>query len=171
MQTLVLDQGYQPQRIVPWQRAVCLLFVGKAELVEEYAGELIRSPSVCMPMPSVVRMTRAARRHRRTVRFSRAHVLLRDGFRCQYCSDAKRADELTYDHVVPRSRGGPTTWENIVAACRPCNGQKGSRTPEEARMNLLKRPVKPAWLPPLKSVTVSAGIPDSWRMFLQATHT
>ena len=170
MHTLVLDQGYQPQRIVPWQHAVCLLFVGKAEVVEEYV-EVIRSPSVCMQMPSVVRMTRAHKRHRRPVRFSRAHVLIRDGFRCQYCSEAMQAGELTYDHVLPRSRGGPTSWENIVTACRPCNHRKGPRTPEEARMSLLKRPVKPAWLPPLKSVTATSGIPESWHTFLQVTST
>src|SRR5690349_18951885 len=105
MQTLVLDQGYQPQRIVPWQRAVCLLFVGKAEVVEDY-DEHVSSPSLTMPMPAVVRMTRAPKRYRRDVRFSRRHVLVRDAFRCQYCGELKPHGQLTYDHVLPRSRGG-----------------------------------------------------------------
>jgi 5-methylcytosine-specific restriction endonuclease McrA len=167
MQTLILDQGYQPQRIVPWQRAVCLLFVGKAEVVEDY-GEHVNSVSFSMPMPAVVRMTRTPKRYRRDVRFSRLHVLLRDAFRCQYCGETKRGDELTYDHVMPRSRGGPTSWENIASACRPCNLAKGNRTPAEARMPLLKRPMKPTWLPPLKSVAHGA-VPESWRMFLPST--
>jgi len=167
MQTLVLDQGYQPQRVVPWQWAIGMLFVGKAEIVEDY-GELIHSVSLSMPMPAVVRMTRAPRRFRRDVRFSRAHVLLRDGFRCQYCGETKSAAQLTFDHVLPRSRGGGTCWENIVAACQPCNFNKGSRTPTEARMRLLKRPVKPAWLPPLRSVACATDVPEAWRLFLPA---
>ena len=170
MQTLVLDQGYQPQRIVPWQRAVCMLFVGKAEVVEAY-GEYVCSPSVSMPMPAVVRITRAPKRYRRDVRFSRRHVLIRDGFRCQYCGSEKAGEELTYDHVLPRSRGGATSWENIATACQPCNAEKGNRTPAEARMPLLKRPVKPAWLPPLKSVTLGTSIPEPWRLFLPGQHS
>lgn len=109
MQTLVLDQGYQPQRIVPWQWAIGMLFVGKAEIVEDY-GELIHSVSLSMPMPAVVRMTRAPRRFRRDVRFSRAHVLLRDGYRCQYCGETKSAAQLTYDHV----EAPPVSWTGIV---------------------------------------------------------
>ncbi len=166
MQTLVLDQGYQPQRIVPWQRAVCLLFVGKAEVITDY-GEEINSVSVRMQMPAVVRLTRAPKRYRRDVRFSRTHVLMRDGYRCQYCGAQKRGDELTYDHVLPRSRGGATCWENIVAACQPCNLTKANRTPAEAGMRLLKRPTKPTWLP-LRSVAMSSTVPDAWRMFLEA---
>jgi 5-methylcytosine-specific restriction endonuclease McrA len=167
MQTLVLDQGYQPQRIVPWQRAVCLLYVGKAEVLEDY-GEHVNSVSFSMPMPAVVRMVRSTHRRRSDVRFSRTHVLMRDGHRCQYCGVHTRADELTYDHVLPRSRGGPTSWENIVAACRPCNAVKGSRTPKEAGMKLLKAPRKPAWLPPLRAVALSQSMPDAWRSFLSA---
>ena len=165
MQTLVLDQGYVPQRIVPWQRAVCMLFAEKAEVVEEY-GEQVRSVSFSMPMPAVVRVVRATRRPRTAVRFSRSHVLLRDGHRCQYCHETQPATDLTFDHVLPRSRGGPTSWENIVAACRLCNLRKGNRTPEEARMPLARRPVRPRWLPPLRALSVSRSVPESWRLFL-----
>ena len=167
MQTLVLDQGYQPQRIIPWQRAVGMLFGGKAEVVEDYA-EVIRSVSFSMPMPAVVRMTRAHRRYRRSIRFSRTHVLQRDGFRCQYCGQDKLPGELTYDHVVPRSRGGKTNWENIVAACKPCNTKKANRTPDEARMRLMKRPMEPSWLPPLRTVVRAHAVPEAWRVFLES---
>jgi 5-methylcytosine-specific restriction endonuclease McrA len=143
------------------------LFVGKAEVVEDYA-EQINSVSFSMAMPAVVRLMRAARRHRRQVRFSRTHVWLRDGHRCQYCGDAKRAEELTYDHVLPRSRGGVTSWENIVTACRPCNFAKANRTPSEAGLSLLKRPVEPRWLPPLRSLSAHA-VPELWRTFLPAS--
>lgn len=164
MQTLVLDQGYQPQRVVPWQRAVGLLFVGKAEVVEDYA-EQVSSVSLTIAVPAVVRMTRARVRFRNDVRFSRPHVWIRDGHRCQYCGDTKPARELTYDHVLPRSRGGATTWENIVTACKPCNFRKADRTPAEAEMKLLKRPVQPRWLPPLRSL-MEHGVPEVWRTFL-----
>lgn len=167
MQTLILDQGYQPQRIVPWQRAVCMLYVGKAEIVEDYA-EQVSSVRFSMPMPAVVRLTRMAKRHRRDVRFSRAHVLICDEHRCQYCGEVKPAHQLTYDHVLPRSRGGATSWENIVAACRPCNFNKADRTPSEAGMPLLARPKKPKWLPPLRTVVAAGSVPEPWRVFLEA---
>lgn len=146
MQVLVLDQGYAPHRVVQWQRAICLLFGGKVEVLEEY-DELVRSPSISIRMPAVVRLLSGVRRRPRVVRFSRFNVLLRDSFTCQYCGQSPHARELTLDHVVPRARGGATRWVNVVAACRSCNHQKGSRTPEEARMMLLRSPREPRSLP------------------------
>ncbi len=146
MQVLVLDQGYSPHRVVSWQRAVCMLFGGKIEVLEEYDEEVC-SPSLVIRMPAVVRLLSQARRQRRVVRFSRFNVFLRDGFACQYCGEAPHARDLTLDHVVPRARGGGTRWTNVVAACRPCNHGKGSRTPDEARMRLARRPVEPRFLP------------------------
>jgi 5-methylcytosine-specific restriction endonuclease McrA len=146
MQVLVLDQGYAPHRVVHWQRAICMLFGGKVEVLEEY-DEIVRSPSVAMHVPAVVRLLNAARRRPRVVRFSRFNVLLRDAFTCQYCGQRPHARELTMDHVVPRAQGGLTRWINVVAACRSCNHQKGSRTPAEARMILLRSPHEPRSLP------------------------
>src|SRR5688500_12552842 len=139
MQVLVLDQGYGPHRVVSWQRAICMVFGGKVEVLEEYE-EVVRSPSIAMRMPAVVRLLNAARRRPRVVRFSRFNVLLRDGFMCQYCGDHPHARELTMDHVIPRAKGGATRWNNVVAACRECNHRKGSRTPDEARMRLMRLP-------------------------------
>lgn len=146
MQVLVLDQGYAPHRVVHWQRAICMLFGGKVEVLEEY-DEVVNSPSIVIRMPAVVRLLSGARRRPRVVRFSRFNVLLRDNFMCQYCGVRPHARELTMDHVMPRAKGGATRWGNVVAACRPCNHKKGSRTPEEARMALLRHPHEPRTLP------------------------
>ena len=161
MRTLVLDQGYQPHRVVSWQRAITMLFDGKVEVVEEYDRD-IRSVTITIKMPAVVRLLRAVR-SRRGVKFSRINVATRDGFRCQYCGKRFPLGELTYDHVVPRSRGGKTRWENIVMACYACNGRKGHRTPEQAGMKLQKLPVKPAWLPLIAfRIDPACSVPEAW---------
>lgn len=146
MHVLILDQGYSPHRVVNWQRAVCMIFGGKVEVLEEY-DEIIRSPSLAIRMPAVVRLLSSTRRRPRVVRFSRFNVLLRDNFACQYCGTSPHARELTVDHVVPRARGGLTRWNNVVAACRPCNHSKGSKTLDEARMKLQRTPAEPRFLP------------------------
>lgn len=158
--TLVLDRGYQPHRVVPWQRAVVMLFGGKAEVLEEYE-DVVRSVSLSIRMPSVVRLVRGGR-PKRAIKFSRFNVMLRDGFTCQYCRRELPMRQLTYDHVVPRARGGRTGWNNIVTACRPCNGRKGDRTPKEAGMVLPHPPVKPDWLPTTASKLRRDGYPPSW---------
>ena len=160
MRTLVLDQGYQPHRIVNWQRAVCLLYVGKADVLEEY-DEIIRSVSLAMKMPAVVRLRRGGCFFNHGVKFSRLNVFRRDDFRCQYCGAQLTAKQLTYDHVVPRSQGGRTSWKNIVTACRPCNAAKADRTPKQAGMPLRTKPRQPTWLP---STVVSSHdqVPSCW---------
>jgi len=166
MRTLVLDQGFQPHRIVPWQRAVVLMFCGKAVVVEEY-DELVRSPRIAIRMPAVVRLVSGVRPRKQAIKFSRFNVMLRDGFTCQYCLTRLPMQGLTYDHVVPRTRGGRTCWENIVTACYDCNARKGDRTPEQAGMTLHSRPAKPTWLP-LTSlhVTEAALVPDPWKSWV-----
>jgi len=162
MRTLVLDQGYQPHRIVPWQKAVTLLYVGKADVVEEY-DDIIRSVSLAMRMPSVVRLKKGTRFRAHRIKFSRVNVMLRDGFRCQYCHEKFPMRDLTYDHVVPRAQGGRTTWENIVTACRDCNERKADRTPAQAKMPLRKKPVRPTWLPSGTFHVDAKGMPDTWK--------
>ena len=165
MRTLVLDQGYQPHRIVSWQRAVLMLFDDKVEAVEEYE-HAIRSVTVTIMMPSVVRLLRSVR-GQRGVKFSRMNVAMRDGFRCQYCGRQFVMRELTYDHVIPRARGGKTCWENIVMACYPCNGRKAHHAPEQVGMRLLKRPRRPAWLPVIAfRIDPSCNVPDTWTHWL-----
>jgi 5-methylcytosine-specific restriction endonuclease McrA len=161
MRTLVLDQGYQPHRIITWQHAVLMLFDGKVEVVEEY-DEDIRSVTITIKMPSVVRLLRAVR-GKRGVKFSRMNVATRDEFRCQYCGSKLPLSKLTYDHVVPRAQGGKTCWENIVMACRSCNGRKGHRQPAQVGLRLLKRPVRPAWLPVIAfRIDPSCSVPEQW---------
>ncbi len=122
--TLLLSQSYEPIKVISWQRAITLLFLGKVEVVEEY-GDAVRSVTFIIKIPSVVRLLRAFRRHHRPVKFSRVNIYARDGYACQYCGDKLGVDELTYDHVVPRSQGGRTEWTNIVTACHDCNRRKG----------------------------------------------
>lgn len=164
METLILTQGYLPHRIVGWQKAITMYVTGKVELVETY-DELIRPASPRLHMPAVVRLVEACRYHVPKVRFSRANVLARDGFRCQYCGGQFLSKDLTFDHVVPRSQGGRTSWTNIVTACRPCNTHKGNRTPEQAGMTLLSRPTRPASLP-FGIFRKGAGVPGPWKPWI-----
>ncbi len=160
--TLLLTPWMAPHKIISWERAVVLLVTSKVDVLEEYDEE-IRSPSLVMRTPAVVRLRKAGTTIKHAVRFSRVNVYTRDGFRCQYCGEKKEMRQLNYDHVVPRVRGGRTVWENIVTCCYPCNDRKGSRTPEEAGMTLRKRPFKPSSLPvtPVLHVTRSA-MPEVW---------
>jgi 5-methylcytosine-specific restriction endonuclease McrA len=162
---LVLDQGYQPHRIVNWQRAIVMIFREVAEVVENY-DEDISSVTFTMKMPAVIRLLKRITR-RRAVKFSRMNVLLRDKFKCQYCGEKKPTKDLNYDHVLPRSQGGKTTWENIVTSCYDCNHRKAGRTPEQAKMQLLTKPVKPRSLPLVAfHIDQSDTVPEAWRNFL-----
>lgn len=167
-QTLVLDQGYQPVGVVHWTAAITMLFTDKAEVVSEYDG-FVRSQLLVIKIPAVVRLLRAFRRRKKPVKFSRVNVLGRDDYRCQYCGDRKKMAELTYDHVVPRSRGGKTEWTNIVSCCVTCNARKANRTPEQAGMKLLKKPVQPTQTPALVLEISRRNVPDAWRDFLYWT--
>ena len=164
--TLVLDMGYQPHRIVSWQRAVTMLFQGKVEIVEEYDETIYSGVTFTMQMPAVVRLLRRVAR-KKAVKFSRMNVLTRDDWTCQYCGKRLPTKKLNYDHVIPRSQGGKTVWENIVTSCYDCNDRKRDRTPQQAGMHLRKPPVKPRSLP-VVAFHVDAGdsIPDAWRNFI-----
>lgn len=139
-------------------------FMGKVEIVHEY-DHTIHSVSVAIKAPAVVRLLQFVRIGRRSPPLCRTNILARDGFECQYCARALSAKEATLDHVIPRSQNGKTCWENVVCCCPPCNRKKGGRTPKEARMLLLSKPVKPDWLPVL-SMRLNGRIPTSWQTFL-----
>jgi 5-methylcytosine-specific restriction endonuclease McrA len=166
--TLLLSQGYEPIKVISWQRAITLLTLGKVEVIEEYDHE-IRAVSVVIKIPAVVRLLRAFRRHAKPVKFSRINIYARDGYRCQYCGTKCSIGELTYDHVIPRAKGGRTTWDNIVTCCYPCNYAKGSRTPAEAKMSLSSTPVRPAWVPAVTIRVSTRSVPDAWRDYLYWT--
>ena len=169
METLVLSAWYEPVARISWQRAVTLLFAGKVEVVDEYEDREVRSVTLAIKMPSVVRFLRGLRAKKKGVKFSRENVYARGTGRCQYCGEKVSRPEATYDHVVPRAQGGKTTWDNVVIACVDCNQKKGGRTPAEAAMRLRSVPVKPKRVPDTVRVTLTFrnGMPTSWRTWLR----
>ncbi len=171
METLVLDHTYSPVARVSWQRAITLLWENKVEVVEEYEDWTVRSVTIEIKVPSVIRFLKKVFGKKRAVKFSRENVFARDAGRCQYCSTKVSRAESTYDHVVPRVQGGHTRWENIVIACTPCNQKKGGRTPEQAHMKLLSVPVKPKKLPENTvrlTFAYQKGMPTSWANWLRS---
>ena len=140
-QVLVLNASYEPLNVTSVRRAHVLVFKGKAEVLEEL-DQPLRSASDTYPWPHVIRLVHYVRVPRAVQRkISRRALFARDGWRCVYCGTT--SGRLTLDHVVPRSRGGDSVWENVVTSCAPCNLRKGNRSLEEARMTLV-RPAAPA---------------------------
>jgi len=143
---LVLNATYEPLSVVSVRRAVVLLLKEKAELLEAAEARL-RAEQLNMPVPLVIRMVYYVRIPRTmNLPLSRRTVMARDQYTCQYCGATPGRAELTIDHVVPRSRGGSTSWENLTVACRPCNQRKGNRTPREAGMALRRQPHRPRYV-------------------------
>jgi len=144
---LVLNADYRPLSyfplsIWPWQEAVKAVFRDSVTVLSEY-DRVVRSPSSEFKLPSVVVLNSYVHTARSPA-FTRFNVFLRDGWNCQYCGDTFRTSELTFDHVIPKSRGGRTTWDNIVTACRTCNTLKGARMPHECRMYPIQEPGQPS---------------------------
>jgi 5-methylcytosine-specific restriction endonuclease McrA len=144
---LVLNADYRPLSYFPlslwsWQDAVKAIYREAVDVLSEYDLS-VRSPSCEMKLPSVVVLKEYIPSARQPA-FTRFNVFLRDGFSCQYCGERKHTKELTFDHLIPRSRGGRTSWDNIVAACRPCNTKKGSRLMSECRMYPQLKPAQPS---------------------------
>lgn len=143
---LVLNADFRPLSYFPlslwsWQDAIKAVFLGRVNVISEYE-QRVRSPSWDMAIPSVISLKRFVPLTRRPA-FTRFNVFLRDQFTCQYCGNPFAADALTFDHVIPRCRGGETSWENVVAACAPCNLAKGDRIPSNAGIFPLKAPRRP----------------------------
>lgn len=162
MKTLVLNAGFEPMSVVSHRRAIILILTGKATILAEYPNAPMRSASVLMESPAVVVLARYVQPPRvRTTALSRRGVLRRDGNRCAYCS----AHAGTVDHVVPRSRGGENSWQNLVASCRTCNNRKGDRTLDEIGWTLPFTPAEPRtggwWLRDVESPV------EQWRPFLE----
>ena len=157
---LVLNATYEPLCVVAGRRAICLVLGGKAELVHD-DGTLIHSERLALLSPSVIRLRYLVKvPYHRRVAISRRAVFARDGYVCQYCGAL--ADSI--DHVVPRSRGGPHTWDNVVAACLACNTRKRDRFLEDTGMRLARRPVAPR---ELSWVWMAVGrVPEAWKPYL-----
>ena len=163
--TLLLNTTYEPLQVISWQKAITLLTLGKVEVVEEYDRE-VHSVSFSIKLPAVVRLLRFVKWREKPVTLSRRNIYTRDDGTCQYCGAALTQQEITYDHVVPKSQGGQTTWENVVACCVRCNGKKGGRTPKQAGMKLLKTPQRPQWKMTLRVTIGVKQTPESWRDYL-----
>ncbi len=165
--TLLLNATFEPLKIISWQRAITLLTQGKVEVIDFYDRE-IRGVTITFRLPSILRLLKIVKVKRacREVRFSRANIYLRDNYTCQYCGQRYPAEDLTFDHVIPQVQGGETTWENIVTACLTCNNLKGGRTPREAKMRLIRQPVKPKWMPVVTLTFGMRNAPLSWRDYL-----
>lgn len=144
-QVLVLNAGYEPLSLVSVRRAIVLLLREKAELLEA-TQQMLTSAHRSMPIPLVIRLVHYVKLPHRRVPATRAAVMLRDAFTCQYCGATPGRAHLTVDHIAPRSRGGRHGWENLVTACKRCNQKKGSRTPEEAMMQLIRKPFEPSYV-------------------------
>jgi len=142
---LVLNATFEPLSLVSVRRAIVLLLREKAELVEA-TERMLNSTSLALPEPLVIRLTRYIRLPHRAVPPTRAGIMLRDSYTCQYCGATKSKHELTMDHVFPRSRGGSHDWDNLTTACKPCNHQKGNCSPSEAGMKLMRRPFEPTYV-------------------------
>ncbi len=136
---LVLNATYEPIHVTGTKRALVLVLKGVANM-EEAGRKHVRSMRLRLPVPSVIRLTEYRRIPRQTRAISRKNILLRDHNACQFCGKDFPPSDLTLDHVVPRSRGGKSSWDNLVACCHRCNNRKGDRTPEEAGLSLLRKP-------------------------------
>ncbi|MEM6423871.1 MAG: HNH endonuclease [Cyanobacteria bacterium P01_H01_bin.119] len=162
---LVLNASYEPLNITSWRRAVVLIIKGKAEQVE-HNGKVIYTN---FPLPTVIRLRHYVRVPYKEIPLTRRNLLHRDSHSCQYCGYTSN-DGLTLDHVLPRSRGGGDTWENIVTACVRCNVRKGNRTPKEAGMPLRNPPRKPySSLYFEVSRQIRSGIHQEWRKYVIGT--
>ena len=185
---LVLNRLWQAINVCTAERAFTLLYMGHAEVVVEESGDfqtfdfnewrefsnghhgedVVHTVSFNIRIPRVILLLFFDRLPHKEVKFTRHNIFERDRNTCQYCGERFDRRELNLDHVIPRDRGGPTTWENIVCSCIRCNTQKANSTPQEAGMHLVRKPKRPKWRP---FVQVNVGIQhDSWKHFLDLAY-
>ena len=168
-EVLVLNSDYEPLNVCNLRRAVVLLYLGKADILHTNDRQdipiLMTGEGETLPAPSVLRLRYHVKRPLPDLKLSRRSIFARDNYTCQYCG--RQCGDLTIDHIIPRSRGGPHTWENLVSACKPCNHRKGGKSLGEARMALRSTPKEPS-----ASVyytierRLDSSLTDSWEKFL-----
>ena len=168
--TLLLTAAYEPLKVIDWKRAVTMVLLEKVEVLEEYARQ-VHSPTLSVALPAVVKLKRLVRRAPQRVKFSRQNIFYRDNSTCQYCHKQHPSHQLTYDHIVPRSRGGKTCWTNIVTSCIRCNLRKGSKSLKAVNYTLLSLPREPSWMPAFAPQINSDTAPDLWRDYLAWSKT
>ena len=142
MMALKLDASFRPIEVIDALEALVMCIIGKATPVETYDTK-INSPSKSFELPAVIVLKNIVKFRFTTIACNRINIVWRDNNQCQYCGNYFLTDKLTMDHVIPKSRSGKNTWENLVAACKKCNQKKGSRTPQESGMIPLKKPIRP----------------------------
>jgi len=158
---LILNQDYSALSICSVSKAFLLVYLNKAELVAESSAYFLRTVSSSYPMPTVIRLNRYINLPYKGVMMTRQNIFKRDGCSCVYCGTH---EDLTLDHVLPKSRGGRTTWDNLTTACKRCNTRKGNRTPDEIVMPMRLRPFKPSFIMFLRDF--SGANDESWTPFL-----
>lgn len=159
---LILNADYSPITVCSVQRAFLLVYLGKTELIQQIKGSMLRTVSKAYPMPSVIRLINYVNIPYKTVSLTRQNVFKRDSHTCQYCG---KNEHLTLDHVVPKAKGGRSTWDNLITACSRCNTFKGDRTPTQADMTLNKMPYRPTYTSFL--VNFSGFVADEWLPYLR----
>ncbi len=157
----MLNQNYEPLTICSVKRAVILLYLQKAEIISNITNKSINSVYKKFDYPSIVRLVFFVRVPFKKIILSRKNILRRDGHRCQYCG---LTSNLTVDHVVPKSKKGEDTWENLTTACVKCNNKKGDRTPEESKMHLKTIPKRPSHITFIKNF--AGKVDDDWKPYL-----
>ncbi len=162
---LVLNASYEAINVCNLRRAMKMLVKGVA-CMEEVSDLEIRSPTISMKIPLVIRLVNYVHIPHCVVKFSRKNVLIRDQYTCQYCDEHFPPSTLTIDHVKPRSRGGTTVWENVATACKKCNAEKRDRTPHEARMFPKRSPKAPSIISYLHLSRNGRSYDDSWKKYL-----
>ena len=162
---LVLNTSYMPINVISWRRAICLVYIGKAEVVCE-SEHVVRSVNSAMKIPSVVKLKYFNKFPQINIRFNKKNIFLRDNYVCQYCGKKFSATELTLDHVIPKKLNGKTCWENIVTCCIPCNTRKSEYVLNQVGMKLLSKPKKPFYIP---SLLIKRGATEQdmadWKQF------
>lgn len=159
---LVLNNDYSPLTVCSVQRAIILLFLEKAEMISDSLDHTIRTVSKTYPMPAVVRLKRYINLPYRGVVLTRHNIFKRDNFQCQYCGTTK---ELTLDHLVPKAKGGRSTWNNLVTACKRCNAKKGNYSLEESGLKIKTKPFKPNYVLFLRDF--SGYLCEEWMPYLK----
>lgn len=158
--TLVVDSSYMPRSVISALRAFSIVYKGNAEVVSEHP-ETFDYPHKDLYKPSIIRVPKYVNINFHSVPLTRENIFKRDGYKCVYCEESRKK-ELTIDHVIPQSKGGPNTWENLVTACKKCNGEKADLTVEEYGKTI-PNPAKPHYLLLLKNLT---EVPEEWKPYL-----
>ena len=187
-QVLVLNKHWVAVHVCTVRRALTLLFQELARVVtedfetydfqswrelSEFADgthPIIHTPNFQMLLPSVIVLSRYQKCPPRIIRFNRRNIFVRDQHTCQYCGRTPREDDLTIDHIIPKSRGGHTVWENVALACTTCNTKKGDRLPSECGMHPIRTPKKPSWLTTLTSIHLDEDNRSLWQKFVDTAY-